>query len=167
MYSNSKFGKSVIKDDPSDKMSDNGKILFDIIESENLVLVNSTNKCKGTISRYRKTTKRTEMSVLDFFIICRRLYEMLMKMIIDEERIHVLTKYSTRCGVRKIVESDHNPMWCKFDMHWSSYLKPVKKVGFNFKDKESQEAFKKYNYNNDKLITHLNESSDIVSRGRK
>ena len=92
---------------------------------------------------------------------------MLMKMIIDEERIHVLTKYSTRCGVRKIVESDHNPMWCKFDMHWSSYLKPVNKVGFNFKDKESQEAFKKYNYNNDKLITHLNESSDIVSGGRK
>ena len=69
MYSNSKFGKSVIKDDPSDKMSDNGKILFDIIESENLVLVNSTNKCKGTISRYRKTTKTTKMSVFDFFII--------------------------------------------------------------------------------------------------
>ena len=58
-------------------------------------------------------------------------------------------------------------MWCKFDMHWSSYLKPVKKVGFNFKDKESQEAFKKYKDNNDKLITRLNESSDIVSGGRK
>ena len=53
MDANSKFGRSVIKDDPNEKMSANGKLLFDIIQSEDLFLVNSTEKCQGTITRYR------------------------------------------------------------------------------------------------------------------
>ena len=167
MDANSKFGKNIIKDDPSDKMSENGKALFDIIENENLVLVNSTDKCLGTITRYRKTTKKTEIAVLDFFILCRRLYEMLLQMTIDEDRIHVLTKYSTKNGVKKVVVSDHNPMWCEFDLKWSSFIKPSRKVEFNFKNNESIEAFKAYNDENETLINCLQDSSDIISGGRK
>ena len=57
MDANSKFGREIIPNDPSLKMSENGKILYDIIKTEDLILVNSSNKCLGTITRYRKTTK--------------------------------------------------------------------------------------------------------------
>ena len=93
---NSKFGKEIIKEDPAEKMSENGKLLYEIIKSENLVLVNSTEKCEGTITRHRKTKKSTEKSVLDYFIVCRRLFEILKKMKIDEDRSMVLTKYATK-----------------------------------------------------------------------
>ena len=88
-------------------------------------------------------------------------------MYVDEERDFVLTKYCTRKGVIKIVKSDHNPMWCEFNLEWSSFLKAEKQEIFNFKDVESQKAFKEYNDKNDKLVNHLTDSVDIVSGGRK
>ena len=148
-------------------MSENGKVLLEIIRSEELVLVNASDKCFGTITRHRKTKKSLETSVLDFFILCRRLFEMLSKMTIDEERNMVLTKYSTRKGVPKITESDHNPMWCEFDIQWSSFVKKDKKEVFNFKDKDSQAMFKMYNDKNEKLISSVSECKDIISGGRK
>ena len=164
---NSKFGKEIIKEDPAEKMSENGKLLYEIIKSENLVLVNSTEKCEGTITRHRKTKKSTEKSVLDYFIVCRRLFEILKKMKIDEDRSMVLTKYATKKGEKVLIESDHNPLWCIFEVEWSSFIKSEKLTIFNFRDKESQEAFKNYNDKNVKLITLVNESQDIVSGGRK
>ena len=167
MDANSKFGNEIIKGDPNIKMSENGKVLHEIIQSEDLVLVNASDKCFGTITRHRKTKKSLETSVIDFFILCRRLFEMLSKMTIDEERNMVLTKYSTRKGVPKITESDHNPMWCDFDIQWSSFVKKDKKEVFNFKDTDSQEMFKLFNDKNEKLISSLSESNDIISGGRK
>ena len=79
MDANSKFGRNIIKDDPNEKMSANGKMLHEIIIDDDLILINATDKCFGTITRERKTTKKSEKSVLDFFILCRRLYEMLVK----------------------------------------------------------------------------------------
>ena len=160
MDANSKFGNEIIKGDPNTKMSKNGKVLHEIIRSEDLVLVNASDKCFGTITRHRKTKKSLETSVLEFFILCRRLFEMLSKMTIDEERNMVLTKYSTRKGVPKITESDHNPMWSDFDIQWSSF---VKKELFNFKDTDSQEMFKMYNDKNEKLISSVSECNDIIS----
>ena len=148
-------------------MSSNGKLLFDIIEEENLILVNATSKCLGTITRQRKTTKRTEKSVLDYFIVCRELFELLIGMQIDEERNYVLTKYTSRLGVKKIVESDHNPMWCTFNIPWLKTVKSDRKTAFKLKDVESQKAFKQYNENNDKLVSCITESSNIAVGGKK
>ena len=64
MDANSKFGRNVIKDDPNEKMSENGKFLYEIIQSENLVLVNSTDKCYGTITKYRKRRKQLKYQLL-------------------------------------------------------------------------------------------------------
>ena len=46
MDANSKFGKEIIKEDPCEIISENGKLLYEIINSENLVLVDSTDKCE-------------------------------------------------------------------------------------------------------------------------
>ena len=167
MYANSKFDREIIPNDLSLKMSENGKILYDIIKTEDLILVNASNKCLGTITRYRKTTKTTKTSVLDFFILCRNFFEMLKSMTIDEERSLVLTKYSTRKGLKQIVESDHNPMWCEFNLKWSSFIKTKRKEAFNLKDTQSLETFKCYNDKNDKLIDSLIRAEDVVSGGRK
>ena len=54
MDGNSKFGPDIIKGDPH-QMTKNGKLLKQVIERQGLILVNSTDKCKGTITRFRKT----------------------------------------------------------------------------------------------------------------
>ena len=46
-------------------------------------------------------------------------------------------------------------------------MKSEKSTIFNFRDKESQEAFTNYNDKNVKLISHEKDSQDIVSGGRK
>ena len=83
MDANSKFGRNIIDNDPCEKYQ---KMVesCSIIEQENLVLVNSTEKCVGTITSFRETTKKTEKSVIDFFILCRRLYEILKNMFVDD-----------------------------------------------------------------------------------
>ena len=92
---------------------------------------------------------------------------MLILMVINEDRDLVMTKYSSRKGVKKITESDHNLMWCNFNIQWSSFLKPDTRVMFNFKENESLEGFKIYNDRNEKLVQCLTNCEDIVSAGRK
>ena len=65
---NGKLGKSIISGDPHE-MSPNGKLLNEIIERHDLVVVNATAKCSGVITRRNVTSIRTEQSVLDYFIV--------------------------------------------------------------------------------------------------
>ena len=60
---NAKLGKDIIKGDPHD-MSGNGKILWDIIQRRSCTVVNSTEKCKGVITRSRMKSGIKEESVL-------------------------------------------------------------------------------------------------------
>ena len=82
---NSKLGKNLIPGDPYE-MSPNGKILFDILSRQNLIVVNSTGKCAGIITRYKKTVRGEEKSVLDYFVVCWELFQKIVKMTVDEER---------------------------------------------------------------------------------
>ena len=67
MDANSKFGSNIIKGDPNEKMSENGKALFEIIQNNNLVLVNSSQKCSGVITRYRKSKKTVRLLLISSF----------------------------------------------------------------------------------------------------
>ena len=104
---NSKVGSGIIKEDPN-VMSVNGRILSDVVYRQNLVIVNSTDKCFGVITRYKKTVRGTEKSVIDYFVVCQELFQKIMKICIDEERQYVLTKYYKK-GT-PAVESDPNLM---------------------------------------------------------
>ena len=64
---NAKFGGDIIKGDHHE-MTNNGKILLDILTRKNLVLVNSTSKCRGLITRQKLVGTRQEQSVIDFFL---------------------------------------------------------------------------------------------------
>ena len=62
MDSNAKLGPNYIPGDPQ-PMSCNGKSLIKIVEENNLIVVNGTSLCEGTITRYRETTNSIEESV--------------------------------------------------------------------------------------------------------
>ena len=104
---NSKLGPEFIPRDPH-KMSPNGAILASIVERQNLIVVNGSTKCKGTITRRQVTKHRVEESAIDLVLISSDMMAYLVEMQIDEARKHVLTKMTkTKSGV-KVKESDHN-----------------------------------------------------------
>ena len=53
---NSKLGNKIIPGDPN-CMSHNGKLLYDIITRQDLIVVNATDKCSGKITRYKKNSE--------------------------------------------------------------------------------------------------------------
>ena len=87
-----KVGERVIKGDPNN-ITNNGKIMMDIIEWKNLKIANSLAFCKGTITRERLFAKKAEKSVIDFIVICEELAKYIIEMSIDEERIYVLSRF--------------------------------------------------------------------------
>ena len=104
MDANSKIGG---KDDPNN-VTANGKLLLDVVERQNLTIVNKLNLCKGIITRERITALKIEKSVIDYVIVCEGMKKYLEDMLIDEDIIHVLTKYAGTKGSKKKVLSDHN-----------------------------------------------------------
>ena len=136
MDANAKVGKDYIKDDPNYK-SDNGRLLLGLVERQNLRILNSSNQCLGVVTRDRIAGDNHEKSVIDYIITCDTLADFLDEMIIDDDRLHVLTKYASK----KKVESDHNVMVGKFSLKYTKKKSIVRREVFNFKDKEAQKYF--------------------------
>ena len=148
---NAKLGYNVIRHDPH-PMSENGRLLYDLLERESLILLNTSSVCEGVITRHKDTKNGTEKSVLDYVIACERLAKCIKSMKIDEDRIFVLTKYATSKGIKSIVKSDHNTVFADFHIEYNniSQKKPRVEV-FNVKNKECQEVFRKETEQNAKL----------------
>ena len=103
----------------------------------------SNEKCKGLITRRRSTTKVKEESVIDFVIVCEDMEEMINRVIIDEERKHVLTRHiKTRNGV-KVKESDHHKIITNIAVKWKKKKNTKIIEIYNLKDKEGLNKFKK------------------------
>ena len=116
MDANAKLGNMIIRQDPNE-ISQNGRLLLNIIERESLVLLNTSQQCRGVITRHRVTKENEEKSALDYMLTCDQLATFLEEMLIDEERNFTLTKYATMKGIRKIVKCDHNGMYGKFRLN--------------------------------------------------
>ena len=76
---------SFIPGDPKPQ-SKNGRLLMNIVNENGLIVVNGSDLCSGVITRYRKTSTRTEQSVLDFFIVCEKFFTYITSMLVDEAR---------------------------------------------------------------------------------
>ena len=98
--SNARLGKDIIFQDPHN-ISENGRILKDLMERENLTLLNTSNLCQGAITRNRIAKENIEKSIIDYIIASEDLSEFLELMLIDEKRNFSLTKYATTKGVKK------------------------------------------------------------------
>ena len=106
--SNSKLGKEFIPQDPKEQ-SKNGMLLGNVIKKHSLLVGNALPQCKGRITRRRKTINTIEESIIDLILISLDLEKYMMKIAIDDERKHVLSRASTdKDGKVTIKESDHN-----------------------------------------------------------
>ena len=101
------LGPEFLPNDPNN-MNKNGKLFTEFLErNPHLILVNSLDICRGLITRRRKTVKKLEEAALDFFVICNRVHQYLVKMVIDEEKKYVLTNYYQKDGKTIARDSDH------------------------------------------------------------
>ena len=80
-----------------------------------------------------------EESLLDFFLVCNRVLPFVKKMVIDEQKSHILTNYKRG---RRAVISDHFTEYMDIDLKLISE-KPERIELFNFKDEKSQNMFRK------------------------
>ena len=90
-----------LNNDPNN-ISANGKILIDVVERQKLVIANTLEVCKGVVTRERITKNNVERSVIDYVILCERMEEYLEEIMIDDDRIHVLTKYARPNGGKRM-----------------------------------------------------------------
>ena len=57
---NAKVGRSVIQSDPNENTYENGKLLPNMVDRENLHILNCSPLCRGSITRQRVTPQREE-----------------------------------------------------------------------------------------------------------
>ena len=159
---NSKLGSALIPGDPKPQSS-NGKLLQRFIEENDLICVNGTTLCEGVTTRFRKTVNSIERSVLDYFIVCKKFFKLILQMKIDEERTYPLTKYSTIMGQKDIKESDHNLLWLKLQLKWSSFNenKDQRNEIFNFKNVENFQNFQNETEKNEQLSKCFDGKTDL------
>ena len=164
--SNAKVGSERIKDDPN-LTSKYGKVLIDIVERQSLTIANSLNRCEGKITREQKTSRKLERSIIDYIIVCEKMACQIKKMKIDDERVHVLTKFASKKGIIKRVESDHNILFASFNILHSSKSVPKRKTIFNFKDEEGLKKFYEETSNNSAFIKYLFNSDENLEKDSK
>ena len=114
---NAKLGSNLLRGDPNE-MSNNGRIFWNLINRQQLNTGNLSDKCRGSITRHRKTVEGEEKSILDYLLFCDKMEPFFNTMIIDEERHHVLKKYVTTRGVKQYTESDHNTIYGEFSINY-------------------------------------------------
>ena len=140
MDANAKLGYEVIKGDPNPQ-SNNGSLLWSLIQRNNLKVLNASDICKGIITRERTTKVGVEKAVLDYIIVCDNLLKHVDSMVVDEERCDVLTKYASKTGKGKVVASDHNLLTCAFNIVYTPKISDERLEVFNFKNNAGQKLF--------------------------
>ena len=165
MDANSKLGSQVIAGDPENEQSKNGKLLMKVVEENDLVVVNGTDLCEGTITRYRKTINGEEKAVIDFFIVCRNFLKLIIKMEVDDKRVHTLTKFSNKRGDKNIKKSDHNILSLLINSNWTTLLKDgADRIEiYNYKNKEDFERFKEETEHNLDLKNCFEETNEDLN----
>ena len=130
----------LILGDPN-KINNNGRLFKEfLLRHPNLKVVNSLSSCQGLITRRCQTVNKLEDSVIDFFVVCDRVYNFIDKMIIDEDRKYCLTNYHRRKGKKGPIESDHNPMILYLNVAYSKMIQERVEM-YNLKNLDGQKLF--------------------------
>ena len=158
-------GPEIIKNDPN-PCNENGKLFKKFLHKHpHLKVVNSLDLCEGVITRKRITKKRTEMSVLDFFVVCEQVLQFVNKMVVDEAKQYGLSNYFYSNGVSHKKDSDHNALILYLELR-VPVLEHERKEMFNFKNLESQKTFLNLT-NNTTALSKCFETDDNVEKQSK
>ena len=140
MDSNSWVGSEIIPSDPN-KQNSNGKLFKTFLDKNPaLTVVNSLACCKGSITRQRTTIIGEERSILDVYVVCRKVLGLIKHMKIDHEGMYGLSNFSSKKKVGKVTTSDHHPIILTLDLSIPP-TKAVRTSNFNFKDIQGQKTF--------------------------
>ena len=101
---NAKIGckENGIKDN-NEEQNEAGKSLLHMEHTTQGIIVNKTSKCKGKWTRIN-TKNDKEKSILDYVMTNQSVYDDIIEMTIDEEKLYRLTKYKGK----EIKETDHS-----------------------------------------------------------
>ena len=98
----------------SEEVSKGGKLLMQMIQKQDLMMVNASEKCQGKWTR----TDGSKQSVLDYVLINKEDEDLVKSMVIDENREY--TPNHTQGG--RTIYSDHFAI--KVDINWNMRHKP-------------------------------------------
>ena len=148
---NAYVGPEIVENDPNPQ-NPNGKIFSEFLErNPGIIVVNNSSLCTGLITRFRKTIKKTEAAVLDFFLINSLMLPFLVDMKIDIHDEYTLTNHAQNKKNKMSKQSDHRPLFLKLNLQFSK-LKPDKQEVFNFKSENCRAEFSAASENAKQLI---------------
>ena len=160
MDANAKVGNENIQNDPH-TITNNGKLLVDLLLRQNLTMLNATDLCTGTITRERKAGNKTEKSVIDYIVVCQEMLEYVQEMTIDEERDDVLTNYQIKKKTKKLIPSDHNILYGKFSISFKRIPRTIRKEFYQFKNPEDKKNFREETSSSCELSSCFNNGEDF------
>ena len=150
------------------ELSRNGQYLLDLASRQNLKILNNSEFCKGKITRHRITKNKVEKSILDYILVCDILSNYFTSMLIDEERLFTLTKFVSTRGVIKPTKSDHNILYCSFNLTYKKEILPQRRQEiFNLKNRDCQEAFTEETENTNKFTEIFNKEEPFEKKTMK
>ena len=88
-------------------------------------------------------------------------------MTVDDKRIHTLTKFSTKRGVKSIKKSDHNLLILEINLKWSSLAKTQRIEIYNYKNEDDFKNFQSNTETNEELLKCFVQFSDLNSACNK
>ena len=103
--------------------------------------MNSLDLCEGLITRKRSRDGKIEQSILDVFIVCDLVLPFVTKMVIDENKKHILTNYENIKKGGKANDTDHSTENIDLKLKISAE-KPIRQEVWNFRNKDAQNKFK-------------------------
>ena len=134
-------GSGMIPGDPREQ-NKNGKLFQEFLSrNPNLTVVNALPLCEGIITRKRNKDGNPELSVLDFFVVCARVRPHVTRMIVDEQKKHILTNFKVAKNGVTATDTDHFTQFMDVNFQIRNE-KPIRREIFNFKDTASQVYFK-------------------------
>ena len=89
---NAWIGSETIPNDPRSQ-NNNGKRFSNFLKSNNLTVVNALKCCNVLITRRRSRDGIVQQSIIDFFVVCKRLLPHVTDMTIDNQRKDIVTNY--------------------------------------------------------------------------
>ena len=84
-------------------MSNNGKVMLDVVDRQNLYIANTSDVCDGTITRERVSGNKSEKSIIDYILVCEEMRKFLTMMTIDDSRSYVLSRFLKTKNGRKVI----------------------------------------------------------------
>ena len=144
-------GQDILIKDPNTQ-NQNGKLFNEFLKrNPTLIVVNALDICEGLVTRKRKLESRTEIAVLDFFIINEKLRPLVTKMKIDENKEFGLVNIAQVKKNKRIIETDHNALILDLDLKVINNKAKREEI-YNLKNKACQEAFYEETEKNKELL---------------